>query len=167
MVTEVDNKIHNVIVLNKNNIQTLKRGDLLRSSKNIVGNFYVEGIHINSDLVSVVNEEGIIFSYSVDEFINNFVYLKQVENEVINKEISVILAERNTKKDNVNHPEHYQTLKDKCGIEVIDIVRHLDFDLGNAIKYILRAGHKGNAVEDLNKAIWYIKDKIKMLENEI
>lgn len=167
MVTEVDNVIYNVVVLNRNNIQTLKKGDLLRSSKNTAGKFYVEDIRINSDLALVINEQNIRFGYSIDEFINNYVYLKKVENEVIDKEISTILAEKNTKKNNVDHPEHYQVFKDKSGIEPIDIARHLDFDLGNAIKYILRAGNKGNAVEDLNKAIWYIKDKIKMLENEI
>ena len=80
--------------------------------------------------------------------------------------------------DHVNHPPHYNWLIDKCGIEVIDIARHLDFDLGNAIKYILRAGKKPiiskenininkAAIQDLQKAIWYINDKIKMLENEI
>lgn len=76
--------------------------------------------------------------------------------------------------DNVNHPPHYTWLKDKCGIEVIDITRHMDFDLGNAIKYILRSGHKEESsmtnkekeIEDLKKAIWYLNDKIKMLENE-
>ena len=167
MVTEVDNVIYNVVVLNRNNIQTLKKGDLLRSSKNTAGKFYVEDIRINSDLALVINEQNIRFGYSIDEFINNYVYLKKVENEVIDKEISTILAEKNTKKNNVDHPEHYQVFKDKSGIEPIDIARHLDFDLGNAIKYILRAGNKGNAIEDLNKAIWYIKDKIKMLENEI
>ena len=53
------------------------------------------------------------------------------------------MCENNTKEyDQVNHPSHYTWLKDKCGIEVIDITRHLDFDLGNAIKYILRAGKK-------------------------
>ena len=167
MVTEVDNVIYNVVILNRNNIQTLKKGDLLRSSKNTAGKFYVEDIRINSDLALVINEQNIRFGYSIDEFINNYVYLKKVENEVIDKEISTILAEKNTKKNNVDHPEHYQVFKDKSGIEPIDIARHLDFDLGNAIKYILRAGNKGNAVEDLNKAIWYIKDKIKMLENEV
>ena len=87
---------------------------------------------------------------------------------------------KNNKKehDPVNHPSHYTWIKDKCGIEVIDITRHLDFDLGNAIKYILRAGKKPiiskenininkAAIQDLQKAIWYINDKIKMLENEI
>ena len=80
--------------------------------------------------------------------------------------------------ENVSHPSHYTWLKDKCGIEVIDITRHLDFDLGNAIKYILRAGRKPiinenlsddflrAAIQDLKKALFYINDKIDMLENE-
>ena len=58
-------------------------------------------------------------------------------------------------------------LKEKCGIEVIDITRHMNFDLGNAVKYILRAGKKclkkderQAKIEDLQKAIWYINDEI-------
>ena len=78
------------------------------------------------------------------------------------------------KEDKVNSPSHYSYLKKLCGIEVIDITRHMDFDLGNAIKYILRAGHKteegyddrSKTIEDLKKAAWYINDKIKTLENE-
>ena len=80
--------------------------------------------------------------------------------------------------ENVSHPSHYTWLKDKCGIEVIDITRHLDFDLGNAVKYILRAGRKPiinenlsddflrAAIQDLKKALFYMNDKINMLENE-
>lgn len=65
--------------------------------------------------------------------------------------------------DNVNHPSHYTWLKDSVGIEVIDITRHLDFDRGNAIKYILRCGMKEQgdiekAIEDIEKAIWYLND---------
>lgn len=77
--------------------------------------------------------------------------------------------------DAVNHPSHYTWLKEKCGLEVIDITRYLDFDLGNSIKYILRAGRKplksedksdfhAGTIQDLKKAIWYLNDKIKMLE---
>lgn len=74
--------------------------------------------------------------------------------------------------DRVNHPSHYTWLKDKCGIEVIDITRHMDFCLGNAVKYILRAGHKSEEgmsdtqkeVEDLEKAIFYIRDRIHQLD---
>jgi hypothetical protein len=77
------------------------------------------------------------------------------------------------KDSRVNHPPYYTWLKELCGIEVIDITRHMDFDLGNATKYILRNGRKSEegisdrdkAIEDLKKAIWYINDKIKMLEN--
>ena len=76
--------------------------------------------------------------------------------------------------DNVNHPPHYTWLKDKCGIEVIDITRHMDFDLGNVVKYVLRQGlkseegmsNKEKAIEDLKKARWYLDDKIKILEGE-
>ena len=77
--------------------------------------------------------------------------------------------------DNVNHPPHYTWLKDKCGIEVIDITRHMDFDLGNVVKYVLRQGLKSEegmsntekALEDLKKARWYLNDKIKQIENTI
>lgn len=79
------------------------------------------------------------------------------------------------KEDKVNHPSHYSYLKKLVGIEVIDITRHMDFGLGNAIKYILRAGRKteegyddkAKTIEDLKKAVWYINDKIKTLEHEI
>lgn len=78
------------------------------------------------------------------------------------------------KEDKVNSPSHYNWLKKLAGVEVIDITRHLDFDLGNAVKYILRAGRKSEegyddkakTIEDLRKAIFYINDKIKTLENE-
>lgn len=77
------------------------------------------------------------------------------------------------KDDKVNHPSHYTWLKEKCGIEVIDITRWLDFNTGNAVKYLLRAGHKSEegmtdkekTIQDLQKAVWYIEDKIKTLED--
>lgn len=86
-------------------------------------------------------------------------------------EPSISIAE---KEDRISHPSHYTWLKDKCGIEVIDITRHLDFDRGNALKYILRATHKSEqgmsdkekAIEDINKAIFYLNDyKKNFLEN--
>ena len=79
--------------------------------------------------------------------------------------------DKEQKTDNVNHPQHYTWLKELCGIEVIDITRHMNFCCGNALKYTLRAGHKKDAsltdtekqIEDLNKAIWYLKDEIKRI----
>jgi hypothetical protein len=78
------------------------------------------------------------------------------------------------KNNRVNHPSHYTWLKEKCGVEVIDITRHMDFDLGNVIKYVLRCGHKSEQgmtdlekeIEDLEKAEFYLKDKIKILKDK-
>jgi hypothetical protein len=69
--------------------------------------------------------------------------------------------------DNVNHPSHYT--EHKSGVECIQITEHMNFCLGNAIKYIWRAGLKSDAsmtdeaktIEDLNKAIWYLKREIQ------
>jgi hypothetical protein len=57
--------------------------------------------------------------------------------------------------DIVNHPDHYRA---ESGLEVIDVIEAfgLGFHLGNAVKYILRAGRKGERSEDLAKARWYL-----------
>jgi hypothetical protein len=74
------------------------------------------------------------------------------------------------KDDNVNHPNHYTS--HPSGVECIEIARHYCFSIGNAIKYLWRAGLKKDAslddkqkeIEDLEKAIWYINDRIKQLK---
>lgn len=75
--------------------------------------------------------------------------------------------------DNVNHPKHYTS--HPSGIECIEITRHYCFDIGNAIKYLWRAGLKHDnptmelktkEIEDLRKAIFYIKDRIAQLEGK-
>ena len=69
--------------------------------------------------------------------------------------------------DNVNNPKHYTS--DPSGIECIEITRHRNFNIGNAIKYLWRNGLKDSdsQVQDLQKAVWYINDEIKRLENHI
>lgn len=57
-----------------------------------------------------------------------------------------------SRSDAVNHPAHYN----QYSREVIDLTSRLDFVLGNAVKYVLRAPHKGALVQDLQKALWYI-----------
>lgn len=78
----------------------------------------------------------------------------------------------NKKTEQVSHPSHYAWLKDLCGVEPLDICRHLDFNTGNAIKYLLRRdkvdGNKTKTekrIEDLRKAVFYIQDEIKLLEH--
>jgi len=59
--------------------------------------------------------------------------------------------------DNINHPAHYNS--HESGVECIEIVRYLPYSLGNAIKYIWRAGLKSeNKLEDYKKAVWYLQD---------
>ena len=61
--------------------------------------------------------------------------------------------------DPVNHPAHYKV----GGIETIDFIeaKKLNYNLGNAVKYITRADHKGNRKQDLEKALWYIKRELQ------
>lgn len=70
--------------------------------------------------------------------------------------------------DMVNHPKHYTS--DPSGVECIEITKHRDFCTGNAIKYLWRCGLKAEEgmtdnekeIQDLNKAIWYIIEEIKL-----
>ena len=66
--------------------------------------------------------------------------------------------------DYVNHPKHYTDTP--FGMEVIEITRHYNFCIGNALKYIFRAGKKWDTIEDLKKAVWYINREITDRENE-
>ena len=75
-------------------------------------------------------------------------------------------------KESVNHPKHYNS--HPSGVECIDIIRHYCYDIGAAIKYLWRAGLKTEEgmtdrekeIEDLRKAIWHIKDRIRQLQTE-
>ena len=64
--------------------------------------------------------------------------------------------------DPVNHPTHYT--RHPSGVECITVTEHHNFCIGNAIKYLWRAGSKGDAVQDLRKAIWYIEREISRLQ---
>lgn len=65
--------------------------------------------------------------------------------------------------DPVNKPKHYNS--HPSGIQAIQITRHMNFNIGNAIKYLWRTDHK-NGVQDLEKAVWYIQDEIARLKGE-
>ena len=117
------------------------------------GNSYtVRGFYDGRYGVSILNDLGMEAHLSNDN-IENFFTQNYVE-------------------DNVNHPKHYTS--HPSGIECIEITRHYCFSVGNAIKYLWRAGLKKDAsledkqkeIEDLNKAIWYINDRIKQLKDD-
>lgn len=71
----------------------------------------------------------------------------------------LIFGDEKVSDDNVNHPSHYTA--HPAGIECIDVVEHMTFNIGNAIKYLWRAGLKaGDPIEDFKKSIWYIQREI-------
>jgi hypothetical protein len=132
-------------------------------------NFYLEDVMfakmgdyvtLQSDNLTVVNEAN-HKTATTPWIVDNTEYFAS-----FNENVSI------TEDDNVNHPSHYT--QHPSGIECIEITRHYCFSIGNAIKYLWRAGLKKDAslsdkqkeIEDLNKAIWYIKDRIKQLEHE-
>ena len=67
------------------------------------------------------------------------------------------------KKEMVNHPSHYNK-----GIETIEYIESwsMNFNTGNVIKYVTRAGYKNNQLEDMKKAMWYLQREIDRLENK-
>ena len=66
--------------------------------------------------------------------------------------------------DPVNHPSHYTAYQ---GLEIIDLTEQMNFNRGNAVKYIARAGlkDKEHELEDLEKAIWYTQREIQRIKN--
>jgi hypothetical protein len=73
-------------------------------------------------------------------------------------------AEHKSASNIVNHPEHYTS--HPSGVECIQVTEHMNFCIGNAIKYLWRAGLKNDRIEDLQKAQWYINREIERLNEE-
>ena len=64
--------------------------------------------------------------------------------------------------DPINHPKHYNS--HPSGVEAITVCEHHNFNIGNAIKYLWRAGLKDNVIQDLEKARWYVDREIARLK---
>lgn len=125
-------------------------------------------------------DEFVVDSRSAEDWHKNFNYKENIfdceglkdDDPKLYKEIkeqkqmfeSLSLKKKEAAQDPVNHPSHYTS--DPSGIECIQITRHRNFNIGNAIKYLWRAGLKdGNSdIQDLQKAVWYIQDEIERLE---
>lgn len=127
--------------------------------------------------------EFVVDSRSAEDWHKNFNYKENIfdceglknDDPKLYKEIkeqkqmfeSLSLKKKEAAQDPVNHPSHYTS--DPSGIECIQITRHRNFNIGNAIKYLWRAGLKdGNSdIQDLQKAVWYIQDEIKRIKGAI
>jgi Protein of unknwon function (DUF3310) len=67
--------------------------------------------------------------------------------------------------DQVNHPPHYNA--NPSGVECITVIEHMTFNIGSAMKYLWRAGEKGDLITDLHKAEWYIRREIARVNAEL
>jgi hypothetical protein len=69
------------------------------------------------------------------------------------------VSEKRLDQVSVDHPPHYSA----NGVEAIEVIEAfgLGFNLGNVVKYVLRAGRKGDAVNDLQKAYWYLARELQ------
>ena len=101
------------------------------------------------------NWQGGIGQFSVVSMAEQERNRKMME-EAARRNLSEVLA------DPVTSPLHYTS--HPSGVECLTITRHMNFNLGNAIKYIWRADLKRDAIEDLRKAAFYIADEIKRRE---
>lgn len=120
-------------------------------------NDYVLAINPLADYQTVPRTEHFVFP---DYIIPDQIIPKYDDYVDYRDHLADIAKDKDVKKEAVNHPEHYSP-----GVyETINIIEHynLGFSLGNAVKYILRAGAKDPSkyIEDLEKAIWYINREI-------
>lgn len=94
----------------------------------------------------------------VSEVASNLV---RTQEEPLPQEEFIALEDVIGKEESVNHPAHYN----QGSIEVIALIHDwgLGFNLGNAVKYLSRCKFKGNPVEDVEKAVWYLQDALDML----
>lgn len=153
----------------------IKVGSVLKIRKadleHFVGSEFVENIDPNNTRDSInVKVVDIVDGWCEIKILkrNEFIY---VDPDKLAK-VSVFANEfTNKKTEQVSHPSHYAWLKDLCGVEPIEICRHFDFSIGNALKYLMRKGkadgdktEEEKRIEDLRKAIFYINDEIKRIE---
>ena len=143
----------------------IKKGDVFTCIKNVKMDdgeiVYYKGLNYSSDQDDcITNDKGDKDHWWGDCDI--YAYFKIVKKENIDK---------NTCTDRIN-PNYYK--QHPSGVECIDITKHYDFCIGNAIKYLWRSGlkqeegisNKDKEIEDLKKALWYIQKKIEQLEKK-
>lgn len=135
------------------------------------GHGVIKGIHINApgDCYLDINFVDVHQIVSVFDLSNVHPEKKPTMREIMEKyKKKDTTAKMNQKKDNVNHPSHYNTGE----IEVIDFIADrcmtIGFDMGNAIKYLSRAGLKDpdTTIEDLDKAKWYCQHMISHISKK-
>lgn len=160
MIKKEDIKVGSVLQIRKADLEDIAGSGFIESvdPNDVYDSFNIEVVDMVDEWCEIsCPEENVSTDVDTDKLAKVSVFA----NEFANK-----------KAEQVSHPSHYAWLKDLCGVEPLDICRHLDFNTGNAIKYLLRKdkvdGNKTKTekrIEDLRKAVFYIQDEIKLLEH--
>lgn len=127
--------------------------------------FVITGLDSDGNVSITYDYSGLKSNWHISAFDSDAVLIEDVPEKSE-------LVEKEEPEDSVNHPSHYNS--DPSGVECIEITRHRNFNIGAAFKYLWRAGLKedsslGNLekeIEDLEKAIFHIKDEIKRKRGE-
>lgn len=137
-----------------------------------IKDFYIEDMKFASqgDVVKLLQDGTTVVNTSGNQRVTNMRGILNNNRHFI--EIKYTEVKSPVVEDKVNHPKYYTS--HPSGIECIEITRHYCFAIGNAIKYLWRAGlkveegmtDKQKEIEDLEKAIWYIKDRVNQLKKD-
>lgn len=156
-------------------LYTMREGENLRNALDWLEDHGLKPDYVNDNTKELQESFGnnprkIYADFYIDD--HNFTIPIEVKSEAFAPDDPVVMVKpvpnaktpqhALSKADAVNHPKHYTDTP--FGMEVIEITDKYDFSVGNALKYILRAGKKGDAIEDLEKAIWYLNHKIELMK---
>ena len=164
-------------------IEDIKVGSVLQITKGnlfkIAGSVFADKIdplgystriqHVKVIDISIHDKKCVIVSFFKPEFESRVDIVDLAMYSIFSdfKELPI------NKTEQVSHPSHYAWLKDLCGVEPIEICQHFDFSVGNALKYIMRKGkvernltEKQQRIQDLEKAIYYLKNEIDLMKND-
>ena len=177
-ITHTTNFIRKYIQSNPHNqwvLWTMREGEVLRNALDWLEDHDLKPDAVNDNVKQLQEEWGnnprkVYADFYIDD--HNFTIPIEVKSEAFAPDDPVVMVKpvpnaktpqhALSKADAVNHPKHYTDTP--FGMEVIEITDKYDFSVGNALKYILRAGKKGDAIEDLEKAIWYLNHKIELMK---
>ena len=145
--------------------------NVLQVKPNIKAQLLAEKLKVDSSLIYMLRKELIPnFEYalaigkskSLDDAYDEVTKADTLDYDDMEYSPHVNVTHTAIEHDPVNHPNHYTV----GGIETIDFIeaKGLNYNLGNVVKYMTRADHKGNKVEDLQKALWYLNRELQNLQ---
>lgn len=141
--------------------------NVLKVKPNIKPQLLAEKLKIDQSLVYFLRKEmipnlAVATGKSLDEAYDEVTQTDTLDYDMMGYAPSIPVIHTAQEHDPVNHPSHYIV----GGIETIDFIeaKGLNYNLGNVVKYMTRADHKGNKVEDLKKALWYLNRELQNLQ---